>query len=803
MGIFNDWTYAGDAGRPAFIGEPVEDIKAFNQEMSDRYWTNLQNYDTLEATISSLDPRDINQMYIKNALENTKNKLSSITQSGRWEDAAMLTRQAAKEFVNDPYVKGSMEDKAQFDNYKVKLDSLIKDGTISKKQADMLLDESNQANNKPIEVDENGAAKNIWSGLSETKEINIDAKLDEIMNKLTPDIITQKLRDANFGKLAQEVETGVKDARSAEVVRALLDSDPEVQRQLGLEYRMAQYDRKYKPYDSNEVLNLGARYNIKTDEEGNLYTITVDPKTGKETKDYSLFTTNGVNDPAKLDEYGKNLEYANIKNKYVDYGVAIGSYKQVEENIYSNDLAMIRARGAEDRATARFTYDYVNKTNEYSIPSATQVKPSVDFDYEKFADGLKTNITTLKDLKVKINAGTASETDKAEFNNLLRNTKNAIQIANGIDQTVANSEVGKANLRIIRDELKKAMPGSANEIDALSPKDLQQLAMKSMKGQTNPIGAFKSMAKSFVPFSDNFIDTKNVNLVTLGSALNNLADESDKVGRSNTYATGGTTLTNWEGDAVSQADIMFKDAVLASPGEFMIGDPENPSKQITLASYKDQLTNNGYTIISENPQYAYGSSNGQSKIEYGKPVYEKGKLVGYKDKQTIDLNLYTSPEMYRMATSNQLDRLAKSFYTQVDKQNRAGQDAVAGEYYAVYSNMMFGSAFQDAKTIMATTGLDYGEEIVVKTPYTDNTGQTYPIDAKIKRRSEALVNAGYSKYILLSTDKYTGLERVISEGDDATSIEQNFTKSIVGGIPYNTDKDFFMKSMSGSVSIKE
>ena len=73
--------------------------------MQERYDKNIAEYDKLDILANNIEVSD-NDRHIKNeAIENIRTKLKSIRDSGRWEDARGLIRQASNEFQKNEFLK--------------------------------------------------------------------------------------------------------------------------------------------------------------------------------------------------------------------------------------------------------------------------------------------------------------------------------------------------------------------------------------------------------------------------------------------------------------------------------------------------------------------------------------------------------------------------------------------------------------------------------------------------------------------------------------------------------------------------
>ena len=121
MGYFGDLYYA-EKERP-FIGLPIEDIKATNKLLSERYASNRDQYDYLEMmeeNLNTLNEKDA--AWVKQRIDKTRNGIKNFTERGDWWNAGGTVKGLYKDYATDKGVQLTQANYAKYQEYEKWLD---------------------------------------------------------------------------------------------------------------------------------------------------------------------------------------------------------------------------------------------------------------------------------------------------------------------------------------------------------------------------------------------------------------------------------------------------------------------------------------------------------------------------------------------------------------------------------------------------------------------------------------------------------------------------------------------------------
>ncbi len=122
MGYFGDLYYA-EKERP-FVGLPIEDIKATNKLLSEKYISNKEQSDYLdmmEQNLNSLNEKDA--AIVKRRIDLTRDGIKNFTERGDWWNAGGTVKGLYKDFATDKGVQLTQSNYAARQEYEKWLDS--------------------------------------------------------------------------------------------------------------------------------------------------------------------------------------------------------------------------------------------------------------------------------------------------------------------------------------------------------------------------------------------------------------------------------------------------------------------------------------------------------------------------------------------------------------------------------------------------------------------------------------------------------------------------------------------------------
>lgn len=171
----------------AFIGEPVSDIKATTAAINKRYHENLDKSDIMATAISNIPVAREDQNIVADEMNKFQTDLSTIIKSGRYEDAAPVIRQSAREFNTNKKVKAAIRNKQDIDSWTNNLQERLTSGDITEDQYTYALLQDQSKYKGVGEADDLGFYNTRFRGFNPAKFVDIPALSEEFISNYKPD----------------------------------------------------------------------------------------------------------------------------------------------------------------------------------------------------------------------------------------------------------------------------------------------------------------------------------------------------------------------------------------------------------------------------------------------------------------------------------------------------------------------------------------------------------------------------------------------------------------------------------------
>lgn len=240
---------------PQYVGAPIEEIAKAVGDTQARYTANQQGIDALESALQNVTILDKGAETKSNAIQNFRKNIKAVVDSGRYEDAQPMLRQAAKDFSGDKLLRQEMSDYQSFQAYKEQLKELEKSGDLIGADREALLNVASKGM-KAATLDQYGEAQSGLSLLEPSKYVDIidvvDKRLKGIMSDKYGGPVTTTRVDGRYiikdtkGKTIEEVT----EQRAKDLALDAIQGDKELQSYLNFKADLDYRSGNFIPYDN-------------------------------------------------------------------------------------------------------------------------------------------------------------------------------------------------------------------------------------------------------------------------------------------------------------------------------------------------------------------------------------------------------------------------------------------------------------------------------------------------------------------------------------------------------------------------
>jgi hypothetical protein len=187
--LFNDLAYGTYI--PTYAGLPLEAAQRTADVLENRHWTNKETYDRTEIALANLNLHEKDEAIRKDAEQNLNATMSGIIDSNNWENASMITKNAAKDVALNrglmEAVKSNQSKQAQITAAQERVGKGEDENGILQEDVDFVKGIGEQSYKGVYKDETTGAWKGHWSMSDIPKYINIGARADKFLAELKPD----------------------------------------------------------------------------------------------------------------------------------------------------------------------------------------------------------------------------------------------------------------------------------------------------------------------------------------------------------------------------------------------------------------------------------------------------------------------------------------------------------------------------------------------------------------------------------------------------------------------------------------
>lgn len=169
-------SYAPDSR--VFVGKPIEDIKASNKLLQERYDTAIKAYDDLDVSINNLNLLDKDYAIKKARLEAIKKGIQNTVDNGDWEHAGKVVTNLYKDYLKDKGIKQAMNNYA---TRQVFASKLAENTELDDKDKSKLLGISDDLYSGVTIDPKTGEALGSYKGIAPNKMYNAHDLLNEFL----------------------------------------------------------------------------------------------------------------------------------------------------------------------------------------------------------------------------------------------------------------------------------------------------------------------------------------------------------------------------------------------------------------------------------------------------------------------------------------------------------------------------------------------------------------------------------------------------------------------------------------------
>ena len=330
---------------------PIETYERTGQELEAKYYKNREDSSQLRQYMSKLQVEDRNIGHLAKATTDVENMFDQI--DGKWHRAGNILFNAKERIIQDKALNASIEDYAKSQAQKAEQQKRFEEGKIDQAALNAYYINDKRYNDKAIEIDENGQAKNRWSTPTPISKVDIEKKVTDLVQLLNqhkdslPVGATSKgsplyeVYQANprlEGYVTKYTASGKSPEKIAEAVRAWIDTTPEVKQYYNYINDATVFDAVTEKDENGKYLK---------DENGNFIQRDL---TAKDFRDIGVsvaddwntisnFTTvalpGGILTQIPVENQSDNLKNTGLYKELIESGL---SDKEAMQKIYANTL---------------------------------------------------------------------------------------------------------------------------------------------------------------------------------------------------------------------------------------------------------------------------------------------------------------------------------------------------------------------------------------------------------------------------------------------------------------------------------
>jgi len=334
---------------------PIETYERTGQELEAKYYKNREDSSQLRQYMSKLQVEDRNIGHLAKATTDVENMFDQI--DGKWHRAGNILFNAKERIIQDKALNASIEDYEPYLAQKTEQQKRFEEGKIDQAALNAYYINDKRYNDKAIEIDENGQAKNRWATPTPISKVDIEKKVTDLVQLLNQHKSSLAVGATGQGSPLYEIyqanprlegyvtkytASGNSPEKIAEAVRAWIDTTPEIKQYYN-------YINDATVFDAVTQRDENGRY-LK-DENGNFIQRDLTAKDFRDIGVYvaddwntiSNFTTvalpGGILTQIPVENQSDNLKNTGLYKELIESGL---SDREAMQKIYANTLTSMQ-----------------------------------------------------------------------------------------------------------------------------------------------------------------------------------------------------------------------------------------------------------------------------------------------------------------------------------------------------------------------------------------------------------------------------------------------------------------------------
>lgn len=334
---------------------PIDVYERTGQELEAKYYKNRDESSQLRQYMSKLQVEDRNIGHLAKATTDVETMFDQI--DDKWHRAGNILYNAKDRIIQDKALNASIEDYAKSQSQKAEQQKRFEEGKIDQAALNAYYINDKRYNDKAIEIDENGQAKNRWATPTPISKVDIEKKVTDLVQLLNQHKSSLAVGATGQGSPLYEIyqanprlegyvtkytASGNSPEKIAEAVRAWIDTTPEIKQYYNYINDATVFDAVTEKDENGKYLK---------DENGKFIQRDL---TAKDFRDIGVsvaddwntisnFTTvalpGGILTQIPVENQSDNLKNSGRYKELIESGL---SDKEALQNIYSNTLTSMQ-----------------------------------------------------------------------------------------------------------------------------------------------------------------------------------------------------------------------------------------------------------------------------------------------------------------------------------------------------------------------------------------------------------------------------------------------------------------------------
>jgi len=178
---------------PNYVGLPLQQVDDLGKTLENKYYTNLNDEDTLSKQINNVAVENRNKPIVQQALSSFNDSMAEYVKNGNYEDAHRAIKLSANQFNSNPLIKSAVNSQAAASNWQKEMDDYDKNKDGNPDFSSYAKAMTTQANQEMLSIDsKTGQVKNSFVGYLPPKDLGKEAidEAEKLAKSFKPDITT-------------------------------------------------------------------------------------------------------------------------------------------------------------------------------------------------------------------------------------------------------------------------------------------------------------------------------------------------------------------------------------------------------------------------------------------------------------------------------------------------------------------------------------------------------------------------------------------------------------------------------------